>query len=155
LGNHAFEAVVWFLDPTIPIPNIHLMTEKAPPSDGARCGKGGDANSSVLRVVSCHVVFVFCFPKSTNGACHCVHVLAVLVDVEGVTLTCDLSMSRKFEDVSSLDMHFITPNMRWVHQYVGLLSCAERSSGPTIARKLAPPLKRFNIQNRIFVVVKA
>lgn len=82
-------------------------------------------------------------------------VMKELQGVDGVALAFDLWMSRKTEDVLSLDMHFITPAWEWKHRHVGLLSCSDSTSGPAIiGSKLSGLFKRFNLQSRIFAIVK-
>eukprot|EP00873_Tetraselmis_striata_P017623 jgi/Tetstr1/437887/TSEL_002840.t1 len=69
----------------------------------------------------------------------------LLKGVRGVALTFDLWMSRKTEDHLSVDVHFISSDWVWHHSHIGILSCADSTSGEAIADKMRPVLAEFDL----------
>ena len=50
----------------------------------------------------------------------------------GVSVTFDLWMSKKTDDILSLDVHFIDEHGRWVHKHLGLVAMGGETSGAII-----------------------
>ena len=82
------------------------------------------------------------------------YVRQLLNGVLGVAVSFDLWMSNKTDDVLSLDVHFISPDWVWHHKHLGLLSCNGKTRGTDIAPKLQTMFRRFNLEGRLFAVVK-
>eukprot|EP00873_Tetraselmis_striata_P029194 jgi/Tetstr1/449458/TSEL_036553.t1 len=78
----------------------------------------------------------------------------LLKGVRGVALTFDLWMSRKTEDNLSVDVHFISSDWVWHHNHIGILSCADSTSGEAIAGKMRPVLAEFDLSHRVVAIVK-
>lgn len=55
--------------------------------------------------------------------------------VLGVTLAFDLWMSRKTEDVLSVEAHFITRRFEWQTVHLGLLCCDKGTAGKEVGSR--------------------
>lgn len=56
-----------------------------------------------------------------------------LQTTSGVSVTFDLWMSKKTDDILSLDVHFIDEHWQWVHKHLGLVAMGGQTSGAIIA----------------------
>lgn len=57
------------------------------------------------------------------------HVEGLLTGVSSVTLSFDLWMSRKTDDILAVVCHFLDVNWIWRHVVLGLLNCDKGTSG--------------------------
>lgn len=81
------------------------------------------------------------------------HVTRLLGTTDGVTVTFDLWMSKKTDDILSLDAHFISDDWQWRHQHLGLVAMNGVTSGVVIAAKLRELLDRFHLKGKLFAAV--
>jgi len=71
-----------------------------------------------------------------------------------IVLCYDLWMSRKGEDVMSLDAHYIDEDWEPRCQHMGLVDCSQGTGGLSIAKKTRRVLKRPGAHEKCAVVVK-
>mmetsp|Transcript_19949 Transcript_19949/g.64949 ORF Transcript_19949/g.64949 Transcript_19949/m.64949 type:complete len:968 (-) Transcript_19949:89-2992(-) len=77
-----------------------------------------------------------------------------LKDAEAVTISIDLWMSYRKEDVLSVDAHYLTADWVWEHKHIALVSCANSTVGEDIAPKLLKALDEAGIREKLFCYVK-
>ena len=115
-----FKALVWFLDPTLPMPTRGDITNEVLP----RMVK--DCKETVCRS---------------------------LETVVGASVTFDLWMSMKTDDILSVDLHFISHDWVWHHTHLGLVAMNGITRGPVIAKKLKEVFEEFNMMGKLYAMV--
>ena len=77
----------------------------------------------------------------------------LLGTTDGVSLTFDLWMDKKTDNILSLDAHLISDNWQRRHQHLGLVAMNGQTTWVVIAAKLRDILLRFNLKGKLFVGV--
>ena len=120
VAHPVFKALVWFLDPTIPIPTRGELTNKLMPEMVKEC------KDSLCRSLD---------------------------KVLGAAVTFDLWMSKKTDDILSVDLHFICSRWTWQHKHLGLVTMNGETRGIVVGRKLKEIFEEFNVMGKLFAMV--
>ena len=115
-----FRALIWFLDPTLPIPTRYDITNVVLPRMVSECRDS---------------------------------VLVTLSTVMGATVTFDLWMSKKTDDILSVDLHYVCDKWMWHHIHLGLLAMNGQTRGVVVANKLKEIFLDFNLMGKLFAMV--
>ena len=77
---------------------------------------------------------------------------STLSTVSGATVTFDLWMSKKTDNILSVDIHYICDRWTWQHKHLGLVAMSGRTRGTVVAKKLKDTFEQFNLMGRLFDV---
>ena len=78
----------------------------------------------------------------------------ILSVVHGICVTLDLWMSRKGEDVMSLDGHCITPEWEFFTFHIDLVNCSEGTSGESLAQQILPSFTAYGLEHKLYAYNK-
>ena len=76
-----------------------------------------------------------------------------LQHVLGATVTFDLWMSKKTDDILSVDLHFVDNTWVWRHVHLGLVAMNGNTRGVVVANKLKEVFDDFNLLGRLYAMV--
>ena len=120
LTQPVFKALVWFLDPTLPIPTRGELTNKLMPEMVKEC------RDSLRRSLD---------------------------KVQGAAVTFDLWMSKKTDDILSVDLHFVCNRWTWQHKHLGLVALNGQTKGIVVGRKLKEIFEEYNVMGKLYAMV--
>jgi hypothetical protein len=120
VAQPVFKALVWFLDPTLPIPTRGELTNKLMPKMVQEC------KDSLCRSLD---------------------------KVQGAAVTFDLWMSKKTDDILSVDLHYICNRWTWQHKHLGLVAMNGQTKGIVVGRKLKEIFEEYNVMGKLFAMV--
>ena len=115
-----FRALIWFLDPSIPMPTRNDTTHGVLP----------------VMVNDCRM-----------------SLRQTLRTVLGATVTFDLWMSKKTDDILSIDLNFICDKWIWHHKHLGLVAMNGQTQGVVVARMLKAIFTDFQLMGKLFAMV--
>jgi hypothetical protein len=80
-------------------------------------------------------------------------VLGSLDRVLGVAVTFDLWMSKKTDDILSIDLHFVSSRWTWEHKHLALVAMNGQTRGAVVAKKLKDVFDEFNVMGKLYAMV--
>lgn len=76
-----------------------------------------------------------------------------LKGVLGAAVTFDLWMSKKTDDILSVDLHYIDERWMWRHVHLGLVAMNGNTKGVVVATKLKEIFDDYNLMGRLYAMV--
>ena len=86
------------------------------------------------------------------GECK-VKVRESLANVLGAAVTFDLWMSKKTDDILSVDLHYVDESWIWRHVHLGLVAMNGQTRGVVVANKLKEIFDDFKLMGRLYAMV--
>ena len=76
-----------------------------------------------------------------------------LSTVLGAAVTFDLWMSKKTDDILSVDLHYVDESWSWRHVHLGLVGMNGQTRGVVVANKLKEIFDDFKLMGRLYAMV--
>ena len=80
-------------------------------------------------------------------------VCASLDRVLGASVTFDLWMSKKTDDILSIDLHYVSSRWTWEHRHLGLVAMNGQTRGIVVAKKLKDVFDDYNVMGKLYAMV--
>ena len=73
--------------------------------------------------------------------------------VLGVAVTFDLWMSKKTDDILSIDLHYVSHRWTWEHRHLALVAMNGQTRGAVVAKRLKDVFDDFNVMGKLYAMV--
>ena len=146
VDNPWFRALVWFLDPTLTIPNRKKWSLEHLPGVVEETFRHLEDKLSGVRGVS---LMFDLWMSRTGMSCQ----VPTLLPAPTVLLP-DFGVCRAGEDVLSLDIAFIDRDWKFCTRNVGIVHCKEGTNGEQVAAAIKPALTKHKLMDKIYAYVK-